>query len=100
EEAAQVYRDMLEVNTRAGLPQAWAETQNNLGTVLKHQADRARADKAVALLDDAVQAFRSALEVDTKHDLPQAWARTQNNLGIALADEAVRARGDKSVALF
>ena len=56
DQAVQADRSVLEVYTKADLPQEWAMTQNNLGLALWDEGERASGDKAMALLAQAVQA--------------------------------------------
>jgi hypothetical protein len=90
----------LEVYTRQQLPQDWAQTQNNLGNALQHQADRTERSEGAELLAQAVSAFRRALEVRTREQLPQDWAMTQINLGNALRHQADRTEGPKGAELL
>jgi tetratricopeptide (TPR) repeat protein len=85
------YRAALEVRTRAQLPQDWAATQNNLGSVLSALGERAEGSEGLKYLNEAVVAYRAALEVRTRTQLPQKWAMTQNNLGNALRNLGERA---------
>ena len=77
------YQNALQVDTRESLPQAWAETQNNLGGAYQRLGERLSGTEGVESLLAAVTAYQNALQVRTKESLPQAWAMTQNNLGDA-----------------
>jgi tetratricopeptide (TPR) repeat protein len=91
------YRFVLEVWTKANLPQDWAATQNDLGIALKEFGTRSGGEEGRKLLEEAVAAYRSALEVYTKADLPQDWANTQTNLGIALLTLGNQLEGEESL---
>jgi len=82
------------------LPQAWAATENNLGTALYEQRLRSGGAQATELLAQAVAAHRSALEITTREQLPQDWALTQNNLGLALWQQGLRSEGAKATELL
>ncbi len=84
---------VLEVHTRAALPQGWAATQNSLGLALRGLAARQEGAEAARSLAEAVGAFRSAQEVYSRATLPEGWAMTQNNLGAALQGLAARQEG-------
>ncbi len=75
-------------------------TQNNLGSALKLQGERAEGADGVRLLGEAVQACREALKVRTREQSPRQWAMTQNNLGIALRSQGERAEGADGVRLL
>ncbi|MDZ7304532.1 MAG: hypothetical protein ONB44_20600, partial [candidate division KSB1 bacterium] len=70
----------LQVRTRAQLPQDWAMTQNNLGTVLRALGTRTGGEEGAKLLAQAVTALKASLEVRTFEHLPVAWAQSQYNL--------------------
>jgi tetratricopeptide (TPR) repeat protein len=99
-QSVEAYRAVLEVYTKADLPQDWAMTQNNLGIALWDQGERSSGAEATELLAQSVEAYRAALEVRTKADLPQDWASTQNNLGTALSDQGERSSGAEATKLL
>ncbi len=90
----------LQVYTRAQLPQQWAATQNNLGTVLSDLGTRTGGEEGAKLLAQAVTAYENALEVRTRAQLPQDWAMTQNNLGTVLSGLGTRTGGEAGAALL
>ena len=101
EGAVAAYRALLEVYTKADLPQNWARTQNNLAIALQELGKRSGdREQGCKLLEEAVAAYRAALEVYTKADLPQNWARTQNDLGIALQELGTSSPGEQSRKLL
>src|SRR5208282_4482411 len=100
EEAVAAYRFVLEVWTKADLPQDWASTQNDLGIALYELGTRSDGEEGRKLLEDAVTAYRSALEVRTKADLARDWAVTQNYLGNALYELGTRSDGEESRKLL
>jgi hypothetical protein len=73
-------RSALEVYTREQLPQDWAQTENNLGSVLCDQAARTEGTKAAELLSQAVTAYRSALEVFSAEAFPLFHEKTGKQL--------------------
>jgi tetratricopeptide (TPR) repeat protein len=77
------YQNALQVRTKESLPQAWAETQNNLGNSYVAVGERLKGDEAIESLRAAVAAFHNALQVYAKDSFPTLWAGTQNNLGNA-----------------
>ena len=99
-QAAQAYRAVLEVDTKADLPQDWAATQNDLGIVLVARGQRSSGAQSADLMAQAVEAYRAALEVYTKADLSHDWAMTQNNLGLALREMGERTSGAQAKQLF
>lgn len=94
------YRSALDVYTRQDLPQKWARTYTNLGSVLLGQVHRASIESGALLLAQAVSAHRLALDVLTRKEHPQDWARTQNNLGRALSLQASWTHGEAGTALL
>ena len=96
-EALASYRQAETFFTRTQLPQDWAITQNNLGTVLSALGRRREGSESIKYLNDAVSVYRAALEVQTRTASPQKWAATQNNLGIALYDLGRRMEGSESI---
>jgi hypothetical protein len=55
----------LEVRTREQLPQAWAETQNNLGDALKELGTRSSGEQRARYLKEAIAAYENALSIFT-----------------------------------
>jgi tetratricopeptide (TPR) repeat protein len=81
EEAVAAYREALQEytreQTRAGVPLAWAETQDSLGNALRALGER---ESGTARLEEAVAAYREALQENTRAQMPLQWAMTQMNL--------------------
>jgi tetratricopeptide (TPR) repeat protein len=100
DQAVRAYRSTLEVRTKAGLPQAWATTQFNLGVTLNSEGALIGKDKAAALYDQAAQAFRSVLEVITRDNMPTSWANAQFCLGNTLEAESEHVSGEKVATLL
>ena len=82
-EAVAAYRAALTVYTKAQLPQQWATTQNNLGTVLHKQGIRTGGEAGRELIRQAITAYELALQIRTKDALPVQWEETMGNLKIA-----------------
>ncbi len=72
------YGIALTVFTRERFPQAWAMTQNNLGTAY---SDRIRGEKAENL-EAAIACYREALKEYTRERFPQNHTETLFNLGL------------------
>ena len=83
DEAMQAYREALTVHTKAQLPQQWASTQYNLGTVLLNQGMRTGGEAGKALIREAIHAYELALQIRTRDALPVQWEQTMHNLKIA-----------------
>ena len=81
-EAISLYRLNLEKLNRKKHPEAWAETQFNLGNALLLHGTR--SENGLQLLSEAIEAFRAALEICTPAVNPVDWAETQISLGGAL----------------
>jgi tetratricopeptide (TPR) repeat protein len=81
-ESSELYRKVLDENTRERVPLQWAATQNNLGTALETMGER---ESGTETLTKAVDAYRETLKEFTPERAPLQWAATQNNLGNALA---------------
>jgi CHAT domain-containing protein len=81
------YEIMLTIFTRHSHAEAWAQTQNNLGTAYINRIQGDTADN----IEKAIASFQYALEVRTKDAFPNDWAMTQNNLGAAYRN---RIQGD------
>ncbi|MFS0514790.1 CHAT domain-containing protein, partial [Nostoc sp. UIC 10607] len=79
----------LSVFTSTTHPEAWANTQNNLGNAY---TDRMLGDKAENL-EQGIACYYAALTVYTREAFPQQWATTQHNLGSLYS---VRIQGEKS----
>ena len=77
-------REALEASLTDGYrnqePNAWAEGQNSLGSILAALGQQRRD---VALYEKAIQCFDKALETFSQDKSPLAWAETQYNLGTA-----------------
>jgi hypothetical protein len=99
-QAVEALRAVLEVRTKADLPEPWAQTQTGLGIALMDQGLRSISVQATELLAEAVLAYRAALEVQTKVSLPQDWARTQYLLGFALMRQGERRSGAEAMDLL
>ena len=80
--AIRMYRTNLALLNRETHPEAWAETQHNLGNALLLQG--VRSDDRLRMLAEAVEAFHAALEVCTPTESPDDWTQTQISLGSAL----------------
>lgn len=65
--------------------QAWAATQNNLGSALSALGEREHGTTATAHWTEAVAAYHAALEEQTPDREPLDWATTQTNLGAVLS---------------
>ncbi|MGQ0444111.1 MAG: hypothetical protein ACT4O2_03020, partial [Beijerinckiaceae bacterium] len=89
-ESAELFRKVLDENTRERVPLQWAMTQMNLGNALQTLGVR---ESGTARLEEAVAAYREALQEFTRARVPLEWARTQKNLGSALAKLGVRESG-------
>lgn len=90
-QAAQIFRDSLEVLTLEHDPVNWSAAQNNLGNALLAIGQR---ESSTQSLEDAVAAFRAVLNVRSREKLPVDWSDSQNNLGIALYSLAERESSD------
>jgi tetratricopeptide (TPR) repeat protein/transcriptional regulator with XRE-family HTH domain len=62
-------------------PPAWAITQGNLGSALRHLGER---NQNPELLKASVSAYQAALKVNIPSATPVLWANLQNGLGVAL----------------
>jgi tetratricopeptide (TPR) repeat protein len=80
EEAAAVYRDVLQVTEQVSLE--WARAQRGLGNTLQAMGWR---EFGTTKLEEAVAAYRGALQVGTRERVPLEWAIVQHNLALALA---------------
>ena len=94
-EAIRLYRINLEQLNRETHPEAWAETQHNLGNALLLHATRAEGGRE--LLAEAIEAFRAALQVCTRTAHPGNWAETHISLGGALVVLGRRCGGEEGV---
>jgi len=84
--AIAAYANALRVFTEAEQPQAWATTNNNLGTA--YSALAPFSANPAEQIEKAIAAYANALRVRTEAELPQDWAGTNNNLGNAYRDLA------------
>ena len=92
-EAIRLYRINLEQLNRETHPEAWAETQHNLGNALLLQG--MRAEGGLQMLAEAVEAFQAALQVCPRATHPGNWAETQISLGGALLVLGRRCGGEE-----
>lgn len=99
EAAAFAFENLLAVLPREREPQAWAQTQHNLGSTLRELGSRLDVKLAVEPLRKSVAAYRSALEVITRASDEQAWAETQLNLVLALRELASLLEPEEAVDL-
>lgn len=76
--AAEIYESNLKAQSRQRLPEAWAGTQLNLGSVYQILGERTGDRES---LDRAIRAFESATEVFTRETAPRDWAGLQMNIG-------------------
>ena len=90
-EAIRLYRINLPLLNPETHPEAWSETQHNLGNALLLLA--VRSDDWLPLLGEAVDAFRAALQACTRTESPGNWAQTQISLGSALMVLGRRSEG-------
>lgn len=79
--AIERYQRLVTLSPRARVPLDWAQTQSNLGNVLRTLGTR---EGGTARLEEAVAACRAALEERTRVRVPLNWGESQNNLGAAL----------------
>jgi tetratricopeptide (TPR) repeat protein len=80
EEAAAVYRDVLQVTSHEQIE--WARAQRGLGNTLQAIGWR---EFGTTKLEEAVAAYRNALQVGTRERVPLEWAIVQHNLALALS---------------
>ena len=90
-EAIRLYRINLPLLNPETHPEAWSETQHNLGNALLLLG--VRSDNWLRLLAEAIDAFRAALRVCTRTESPSNWAQTQISLGSALVVLGRRSEG-------
>ena len=92
-QAVVALRFELQVITKASFPLRWAETQNDLGSVLGHLVDlynsedqnnQNQAKQVADYCSQAAVAFRAALEVFNRQNNSDQWAHTQWTLGNVL----------------
>ena len=98
--AAELYRQVTQVFTRATEPTRWAGFQILLGNAEQELADVSTGAEIARHRQEAVKAYRLALEVRTREALPQGWATTQNNLANALSDQAGASEGAERARLL
>ena len=82
-EAVTAYREALTVRTKETLPQDWAMTQNNLGTVLRTQGWRTGDEAGKELTRQAITAYELALQIITRDALPVQWEETMRDITTA-----------------
>jgi len=98
--AAELYRQVTQVFTRATEPTRWAGFQILLGNAEQELADVSTGAEIARHRQEAVKAYRLALEVYTREALPQDWAMTQNNLAVALRAQAGASEGAERARLL
>ena len=76
------YKVVFTVFTRKVSPQAWAETQNNMGSAYCNRIYGEQAEN----LEQALCCYKAALQVYTKQKFPKDWAWTLNLLGTVYND--------------
>jgi tetratricopeptide (TPR) repeat protein len=81
QQSISTHRQALQDYEHERAPQAWAQTQNNLGNALEAFGERAGQP---VFLAEALAAFHAALEVRTRKRDPLGWAQSEMNLGNAL----------------
>jgi tetratricopeptide (TPR) repeat protein len=100
-DAVSLYRQCLDLASRARVPLQWSMTQNNLGNALLALGSR---ESGTARLEEAVAVYREALKECPREREPVDWAATQNNLGNALrvlgSRESGTARLEEAVAAY
>ena len=94
-EAIRLFRLNLEQLDREELPEAWAETQHNLGNALLQHGMRVAG--GLACIDDGIAALRKALEVTRCEADPKDWVQTQISLSGALIAAARRRGGEEGI---
>jgi len=88
--AIELYKRVIERNSRERVPLQWAAIQNNLGNALRVLGNR---ESGTVTLEEAVGAYREALKGLNRERVPLDWATTQTNLGSALLILAARQGG-------
>ncbi|HVY51784.1 MAG TPA: caspase family protein, partial [Devosia sp.] len=82
QEAAQAYREALDLYRRQGAPnQAWARVELGLTSVLVYLGDREQGTQS---LDQALKAIKDAISLTDKASRPLEWAQAQSTLGNVL----------------
>ena len=100
EASAAAFENLLAVLPREKDPQAWAQTQHNLGTALREVGTRRPGADGEAPLRRSIAAYRSALEVITRAQDEAAWAESQFNLVLAMHELARRLETAEASALL
>jgi tetratricopeptide (TPR) repeat protein len=80
-QAAIIYRKLIQATPRDTSPDNWATLQDDLGNTLLRIAARERNAPG---FEEAVAAFESALQVRTQQNDPRLWALTSWHLALAL----------------
>jgi tetratricopeptide (TPR) repeat protein len=88
--AIELYKRVIDGNSRERMPLQWAAIQNNLGNALRVLGNR---ESGTVTLEGAVGAYREALKELNRERVPLDWATTQTNLGSALLILAAREGG-------
>jgi len=76
--AADIYQAILKEQPRGRLPEDWATTQLNLGSLYQIIGERTGDREALA---NAVRSFEGAAGIMTRERAPEQWAGLQMNLG-------------------
>jgi tetratricopeptide (TPR) repeat protein len=99
--AIELYKRVIDHNSRERMPLQWAAIQNNLGNALTVLGNR---ESGTVTLEEAVGAYREALKELNRERVPLDWATAQTNLGSALMILASREGGttklDEAVAAY
>lgn len=90
ENATQAFENLLKVLPREKDPEAWAQTQHNLGSARRELGERLEDAAGVPHLRSSLVAYRAALEVIQRDKDEAAWAETGFNLVLALRSLARR----------
>jgi hypothetical protein len=96
EASAAAFENLLAVLPREKDPQAWAQTQHNLGTALRELGTRRNEGEGIAPLRRSMAAYKSALAVITREQDEAAWAESQFNLVLAMHELARRLEPDEA----
>src|SRR5205807_9198856 len=76
--AIELYKRVIDRNSRERVPLQWAAIQNNLGNGLRVLGNR---ESGTVTLEEAVGAYREALKGRKRARVPRDWAATQNKQG-------------------
>ena len=90
QQAVDVLQDCLRLAPRATSPADWADTENDLGNVLR--APWLLGEATARSFTMPVTAFQQALQVRTRERDASAWGVSENDLGVAL--KKIGDRGD------